>query len=255
MFQILAEFGIVGAGVLAAVLLGWLYKLIANRSDLRAADAVLMLWLGVIGIHAMLEYPLWYSYFLMPFCLSLGLIIRPEWSRNSPLLPLRVPMAGLAAVLLSCAVAVFADYRRLDRLFWLEEHRAAFSAAPTAEVRELVGNAAAEVWLFRVQADHLLGLSEAINTKDLRRKIADTERLLATSPQPVVVIRRIALAILADDLEAARLHLRRLLVFFPRHADMFAQTLRKFAVNRPEDFAALGPLLDEELARRPKARW
>jgi len=255
MLQMLAEFGIVGAGALGAALLVWLHKLIANRKDLRAADAVLVFWLGIIGIHAMLEFPLWYAQFLMLFCLSLGLLVRPEWSRYSPQLPLRGSMAGLAALLLASAAAVFVDYRKLDRLFWLEEHRAAFSAAPTAEVRALVGGAASEVRLFRVQADHLLGLSESINTKDLERKIADTDRLLATSPQPVVVIRRIALAILADERETARLHLRRLLVFFPRHADLFAQTLRNFAVNRPDEFAALGPLLEEEVARRPEARW
>jgi hypothetical protein len=254
-FQIFAEFGLVGVGVLATAFVVGLRKLSAGRRSLEAVDAILILWLGLIGIHAMLEFPLWYTYFLMLFCLSLGLIIRPDWARRSPSLPLRGPIAGLAAILLTAAVAVFVDYRNLDRLFWLEDHRAAFSAAPTAEVRELVGGAAREVKLFRIHADHLLGLSEPITADDLQRKIADTERLLATSPQPVVAVRRIALAILAGDEETARLHLRRLFVFFPRHAEMFAQTLRTFTVNRPDEFAALNLLIDEELARRPAPRW
>jgi hypothetical protein len=111
------------------------------------------------------------------------------------------------------------------------------------------------VEVFRIQADHLLGLSEAINSDDLQRKIADAERLLAASPQPAVAVRRIALAMLDGDEETARLQLRKLFVFFPRHAEMFAQTLRTFAVNRPGEFAALEPLLSQELARRPRARW
>jgi hypothetical protein len=164
-------------------------------------------------------------------------------------------MFGLVVCLLACATVLFNDYRKLDRLFWLEDQRGAFAAAPTPEVRALVTGAAADVEIFRVQADHLLGLSEPINTDDLPRKIADTDRLLAQSPQPIVSVRRIALATLADDPETASRHLRRLFGFFPGHADVMAATLRTFVDRRPEEFAMLGPIIDEELARRPAPRW
>ena len=253
--QILAEFGIVGAGVLGAAVLLWMRRLFLCRRELNAADAVVLLWLGIIGVHAMLEFPLSYTHFLLIFCLSLGMILRPEWAQGAPRLPLRLPMLGLVLCLLACAAVLFGDYRKLDRLFWLEDQRGAFAAAPTAEVRALVTDAAADVEIFRVQADHLLGLSEPINGNDLPRKIADTDRLLAQSPQPIVSIRRIALATLAEDPETARWHLQRLLGFFPRHADMMAATLRTFVDRRPEEFGMLGPIIDEELARRPAPRW
>jgi hypothetical protein len=79
--------------------------------------------------------------------------------------------------------------------------------------------------------------------------------LLAQSPQPIVSVRRIALAILADDPETARWHLQRLFGFFPGHAETMAATLRTFVEHRPEEFAVLGPIIDEELARRPALRW
>ncbi len=253
--QLLAEFGIVGAGVLGTAVLIWMRRLYVRRRELHAADTVVLLWLGIIGVHAMLEFPLSYTYFLLIFCLSLGMLLRPEWAQRVPRLPLRVPMLGLVLCLLACAAVLFNDYRKLDRLFWLEDQRGAFSAAPTPEVRALVAGAAADVQLFRVQADHLLGLSEPINKDDLPRKIADADRLLAQSPQPIVSVRRIALAILADDPETARWHLQRLFGFFPRHADMMAATLRTFVDRRPEEFGMLGPIIDEELARRPAPRW
>lgn len=253
--QILAEFGIVGAGALGTVALLWLRRLFVRRRELQATDAVILLWLGIISVHAVLEFPLSYTYFLLIFCLSLGMILRPEWTQSAARLPLRAPMLGLVLCLLACAAVLFSDYRKLDRLFWLEDQRGAFAAAPTPEVRALVTAAAADVEVFRVQADHLLGLSEPINKDDLPRKIADADRLLAQSPQPIVSVRRIVLAILAEDPDTARWHLQRLFGFFPHDADMMAATLRTFVDRRPEEFAMLGPIIDEELARRPAPRW
>jgi len=253
--QILAEFGIVGAGALALVLLVALRWLVRARKLLDAPDALLLLLLAIIGTHAMLEFPLWYTYFLLLFCLAAGLVMRPEWSVRVSLLPLRVPVLALAVVLLAAAGWVFDDYRKLDRLYWLEEHRRVFSAAPTAEVRALFDGASADVVIFRMEADHIAGLSEPINNNDLRRKIDVADHLLRQNPQPITVGRRIALAILDHDEETARWHLRRLLGFFPGHAEIVTAPLRQFVEHRPEEFAVLGPMIDEELARRPKARW
>jgi hypothetical protein len=153
------------------------------------------------------------------------------------------------------AVIAFVDYQKFDRLYWLEDARVAFEAAPTPEVRALVSAAADDVWLFKNQADHLLGLSDPITVDDLERKIRDTDRLLSQSPQPIVMARRVALAILDNDLETARWHLRRVFGFYPRYAERLAEMMRQLASTRAEEFAALGPILDEELARRPPPRW
>jgi O-antigen ligase len=252
--QVLAEFGLVGAGVLAAVALIWLHQLFTNRRRLGSAEAFLIAVLGVLATHAMLEFPLHYTYFLLVASLALGMLIRAE-SALSPLFGYRVPAFVLAAALLVGAGLVFHDYRRLDRLFWLEDQRMAFSAAPTPEVRALMADAAAGIWIFESYRDHLLGLSDPITDLDLKRKISDTDRVLVQSPQPIVMARRIALAILDDDLESARWHLRRMFGFFPGQAPEMADQLRRFVVDRPDEFAALGPMLDEELARRPAARW
>jgi len=189
------------------------------------------------------------------FCLGLGTLLRAEWSSRSIAAPWRWPMLALASALLASAVFVFVDYREFYRLYWREDQRSACSDAPTPEIRALVGGAAADIGLFRVHADHLLGLSEPVDKEDLPRKIADTERPLAVSPQPAVSVRRIALAILDDDPEAARLHLRRIFMYFSSHAEMMADALRRFADHRPDEFAALGKILDEELARQPQPRW
>jgi O-antigen ligase len=253
--QIFAEFGIVGVATLASVIGFWSWRLAKGRRDLDATDALFLLWISVIGVHSMLEFPLWYTQFLVLFCLALGMIVRPEWSSSALLLPLRLPMLALIIFLLTVAAAVFYDYRKLDRLYWLEDQRRAFMAVPTEEIQALLAGARSDVHLFRAQADHLLGLAEPVSKEDLQRKIASTDRLLAHSTQPWHMAKRVALSVLAGDLNSARWHMRRTFGFFPRDAEQMAELIQYFLQAEPEALAALKPVLAEELARRPPPRW
>jgi O-antigen ligase len=254
--QILAEFGLIGAGALAGVIVFWGISLIRCRRELRSADAVLILWLGVLAIHAMLEFVLWYMHFLLIFSLALGLLVRPEWSQHSHAARWRPVLFCLAMALVGGAFAVFYDYRNLDRLHYLEDFRGAMRAAPTEEVQRVFAEADRDVRFFRLRADHLMQAGVAMTQEDLDQKIAVADRLIATQmPQGITITRRIALAVLADDLDAARWHLTRLFAMSPTSAEVYADILRSFLQNRPDEFAALGPIIDEELARRPKPRW
>ncbi|MBK9243943.1 MAG: O-antigen ligase C-terminal domain-containing protein [Burkholderiales bacterium] len=253
--QLLAEFGLVGAGALVAIFIYWIAKLVLARRSLTSHDAVLLVWLAIISVHALLEFPLHYSYFLILFGIMLGMLVRPEWSRAPMRSAMRRPMALLVVTLLGGAAFAAVDYVKFDRLFWLEDQRMAYSAAPTPEVRGMILAAGADIWLFRSRADHLMSLSDPMTKDELSRKIAETDRLLAHTPQPVIMARRIILSVLDDDLETARLHIRRLLFFAPHAYDEMAHQMRRFIENRPKEFATLEPILKEELERRPKPRW
>lgn len=90
--QPLVEFGVAGAASFVFVVAVFLLALRRNRAEFGAADVLLLGWLGILGIHSLLEYPLWYVHFLIFFDLSLGLLIRPAWCRTV----IRVPMRWLA---------------------------------------------------------------------------------------------------------------------------------------------------------------
>lgn len=255
LLQVLAEFGIIGFGVLVVVLLVGVKFAFSNVRRFEASETLFLAWISIIGIHSMLEFPLWYAHFLIVFAFSVGLMVRARrTARDGPALGRR-SVQGLSLALVLGAGLLFYDYRSLDRLYWIEDMRVAFSAAPTADVRRLLQDTAAEVLIFRIQADHILGLSDPLTKDDLPAKIARTDRLLAHSPQPLTMARRVGLAILANDEDTARLHLRRMFAFYPRYAEKLAEMIRKIVDNRPDEFAALGPILDEELARRPPPRW
>jgi hypothetical protein len=126
---------------------------------------------------------------------------------------------------------------------------------PTAEVRAVIEDAGKDVWLFRSRADHVLALGDPMTKDNLQAKLDSADRLLGHSPHPVLMARRVVLAILDNDHESARWHLSRLFGFFPSSAEEIDEQLRRFIANRPEELSSLGPILDEALAQRPKARW
>ena len=253
--QILAEFGLVGACALLAValtLVGWLVR---GRGRLASPDALLLLLLATIAIHAMLEFPLWYAHFLVPFSLSIGLLVRPEWVRGVVGLPLRLPVMGVAAALLAMAGWLLHDYLMLDRLVWIEQQRQVLRAAPTEEVRAVIKQVAGEIRLFGDRSEMWVSLSEPVTKEDLQRKIDTADRQLRREMYPALIVRRTLLAILDGDEETARWHLRRLLGFFPADTDYLTGLLWQFVEGRPEEFAVLRPIIDEELARRPAVRF
>lgn len=124
-----------------------------ERSGVRAAFVALLL----ILLHSMLEYPLWYAYFLLPTAFAFGICLAsdPVRARSSAAAPSRTLPAVLgvasALVLVLTVVSVF-DYRRVVVIFAppalaapLAErmadgrhsiffaHHAAYAAATTAE--------------------------------------------------------------------------------------------------------------------------
>jgi O-antigen ligase len=81
----------------------------------RAAFMILLM----IGLHSMLEYPLWYAYFLLPTAYAWGLTLAPAGAATVDM-PLAdhsrsLTIAGLAITVGACAAAL--DYRRVSMIY------------------------------------------------------------------------------------------------------------------------------------------
>jgi hypothetical protein len=102
-------------GIFVSVAIVWWFGF-CLRAVSNAKDAILIMFLGVIGIHAMLELPLHYAYFLLPTGMVMGVVNsrvggKPMWSTP------RWTLIGLwlmAAVLLS---GIVSDYFRVESSF------------------------------------------------------------------------------------------------------------------------------------------
>lgn len=115
-------------GVLHAVRRAWLAWPDEARDD-GAARRTLAVMLVMMGMHSMLEYPLWYAHFLLPTAFALGLCLRPVGEQRVGLasaadepVRLAVDKAQLALALGGFAmfvttVAAFIDYRHVSVIY------------------------------------------------------------------------------------------------------------------------------------------
>lgn len=129
--QLAAELGLPLAALVVVLLLWALVRMAwqAWREDGEAALARRAAWVFVlmIGLHSLLEYPLWYSYFLLPTAWALGFGLgadrrRLAAQRAAPLL------APAGALLVLAAVFSVWDYGRVTAIF-----AAADGAPPLAQ--------------------------------------------------------------------------------------------------------------------------
>lgn len=97
------------------ILIGWFARVVRSVSNDK--DALLLMFLGVVGIHALLELPLHYAYFLLP----VGLVVGVLNSRvNSHAVIWRTPRWTLAAIWLiatALLLGVIRDYLRVESSF------------------------------------------------------------------------------------------------------------------------------------------
>ena len=134
--HLLAELGLpLGGLVIAGLCLGlWRAFRAAGQAE-DAAEALALrcafMLLLLIGVHSLLEYPLWYAYFLLPTALALGLCLagpgRPVDAAAAPAgfdteaTPRRGPEQGWllagAALLLVGSAGVVVDYGRVVVIF------------------------------------------------------------------------------------------------------------------------------------------
>lgn len=165
--------------------------------------------LGVILLHSLLEYPLWYGPFQLAFGASIGWLLARRASTRSQPQAMRPVSAGIAAGALAAALGYATwDYWRVSQAFLSPEQRYhRWSVNPL--------DAAGSAWLF---ANHSrfaeLTLSSLTRDNALWTYERATE-LLHYSPEPRIVERLIESATLLGRTDEAVRHLARFRAAFP----------------------------------------
>ena len=195
-FQVAAEFGIVGLVVLLGGLGWWGWSM-------RRAQIDPPLWwmaavLGVLGLHSMLEYPLWYAYFLGPAAVVLGAA-----ERDAPAASARPGgrIVLCAAVLLgTLAFAnVYRDYRILQILQFTANREPASASSPDGSVRVLLDLQRSS--LFAPFIEFALAGRMLLNREHLEDKIVLNRRAMHFQPSSDIVYRQALLLAMAGDVE------------------------------------------------------
>ncbi|PZX30493.1 putative lipopolysaccharide biosynthesis protein [Cupriavidus phytorum] len=171
--DLLAKTGIVGTTGVGVILLAWLWRVVRVRlwhgdAEERRQTVLVLTWLAMLCAHSMLEYPLHYLYFFLPFCFMLGWLEPSGFGRWRLPLPLArglvLAFVAVAAVVLG---TMWQDYRRAEAReyassegrqalpmprFWFRQHAQADAAGQAAITPE---NAAALLPV-HIAAVHLL---------------------------------------------------------------------------------------------------
>ena len=119
--QLAVELGLPLAGVVMALLLWALGRGMRNawRADgaLGTAQRAAMAMVLMIGLHSLLEYPLWYSYFLLPAAWAWGYALHREARAAAAGAGAAPWLAGAGVLLVAGALWATADYARVAAIF------------------------------------------------------------------------------------------------------------------------------------------
>jgi len=242
--QLLAETGIAGFLCFAIPLAIWLWRTPWRALLPERCWAIGVL--AVIGLHSMVEFPLWHAHFLGVFALVFG----AASPRGAAVEPTRLRRGLLLLVALAgtfAASGAWSDHRALERWYLAVEAKGARG--------EALGLGDFDA-LVRLRADSLFGpyferiASEAIalDENDLADKLAFNTQVMRAYPVPSVVLRQVALLALSGQREEAARLLRGAARVYPSWTRQWLPELQALARRWPGRFSGLTELARAQLA-------
>lgn len=139
-------------GLLGSV--GW-WGLRQLRQPVTSERLFALCGLVVVGLHSFVEYPLWYTYFVIPAGMLCGVLLRSDSQARFLLVPnwvTRAVLLGLAA----CLFWVARDYVAVQRAY---DEWASIRSAATAADRDRVRRAVENVPAWSIFGDHARALA------------------------------------------------------------------------------------------------
>jgi O-antigen ligase len=233
-FQLAAEFGLAGVLILLGTLGMWLWSG-------RHTKVTLHHWWGyavlaVLGLHSMLEYPLWYAYFMGIAAILLGVLDNGTYRLELRSLG-RISVAAIILLGLLSIVQLQQGYQRLEHAL-ASRPKSADDHSAGQRMREGV----IEVHgypLLQPYAELFMNNWIDVNADELEQKLALNERAMKFVPIATVVYRRACLLAMADKQDEARLQIERAIWSYPADFPVQSKELAALADKDPEHFAAL----------------
>lgn len=202
------ELGVPAALLLCGLAVWWVLR---QRPWAEANPARQLMWgvLALIGLHSLLEYPLWYAHFQQAFGLALGAL----WAtqpvvvgrgaasslRRSPAMPVHAArrwQGVLALVLLAGMVYASFDFVRVTQLYMAADDR-------VWPFRQNTRQQAERSVLYRNAVQFAAVSTDPVTPEKAEQQLAQARRLMHYSPESRVVIRVIeCLQVLGRQAEA-----------------------------------------------------
>lgn len=244
-FQLAAEAGIAGLLALFGSLGIWLYGL------RRAAQSAAHWWghaaLGVLAIHSLLEYPLWYAYFVAVAAFLLGALDETRYRlelRNAG----RMSVAAVLLMGLMTLSQLRSGYHELERTLAIRPASAADSDAFDRTWRGLV--AVHEGSRLSPYAELFMSSLIEVNVGRIKEKLELNGRVMRFAPIGAVVYRQALLLAQAGQQEQAQTLLVQAIWSYPGDFVGVRRQMEELAEKDPVHFSAL-----LEFALRKEQEW
>jgi Virulence factor membrane-bound polymerase, C-terminal/O-Antigen ligase/Protein glycosylation ligase len=199
----------------ALVFCGTIVWAIVRSTPWRETDATRQLAWGIlmlIGVHSMVEYPLWYGPFLMTLGLCIGLLQRPKLDRNDSVAQVFVAYKAIkyVALILLCLTAYLAfDYHRVSQIYLSEDSRSTL-------YRDDVLGAAKRSVVFRSHAQFAELVTTPVTAQTAPHVLELALKLVHFSPEPRVIEPLIESATMLHFDDIAMFHLERYKAMYPK---------------------------------------
>ena len=233
--QLLAETGIAGLLCVAIPLVSWFWRM--PWRSLTPDRCWMIGVLAVIGLHSMVEFPLWHANFLGMFALLFG----TASSGGATVTPTRLRRGLLLVVVLAgglTARGVWSDYRSFERWYLAVETNFARGGTPgSGDLDDLMK--LREGSLFGPYFERIASEAIAIDEEGLGDKLALNTQVMRAYPMPSVVLRQVVLLALSGRDADARRTLRAAATLYPQWTREWLPTLEKLAGDRPARFSGL----------------
>jgi O-antigen ligase len=194
--DMLAKTGLIGLAIVLFGLLTWLVRVV--RAPQSAARVFGVALIGVLVMHALVEYPQQYMFFLLPAMFVFGLLE----TRPLRLVPARLSFGAFAVIVFGGIAAlypVYRDYARAEVLYYGSRPAEQYRADPS--------------FLFRAWGEYGMATLLPMNSMDLPHKLAMHRQAMALLPGETVLRRYAVLQALSGDTPAAFDTVERLKIF------------------------------------------
>jgi O-antigen ligase len=182
-----------------------------TRADRQLAWGILMM----IGIHSMVEYPLWYGPFFMTAVIAVGILCADVWrawllaQTQSAQQAVLWGIRSFAVLLLAGTAFAAFDYHRVSQIYLQPEERSAwYKADPLAAAKKSV--------LFQSHAKFAELQITPLTRETAPRVLELSSELVMWSPEPRIIEKLIESAVMMQVDDLAGFHIKRYKVAYPQ---------------------------------------
>ena len=221
------ELGLPVAVLACAAVAAWIWR---ARPWRETDPARQLAWgiLALVGLHSMLEFPLWYGPFQLVAVMALCILWRrPGAGDGADVLVQKVPPALIWKALAALITIAFMgysswDYSRVSQVYKPVHLR-------SEALRENTLTKVSGTWLFADAVDFAILTTTPVNPETAQRMYVLATALLHYSPEPRVIEPLIESAALLGRDDEVAFHLRRYRVAYPKDFERWSRANRAFS--------------------------